>query len=145
MITTFETALAEPRHPELAAALVLMVPATPALASDSVRVPGQIPVEQCPVGYQYNTGIEVISVNLQDVSVAEQVAPAQKDAIKAREDEGYAYDGAQASFELLARRNGLPLTLSDLGQLVERERDYVAAARLRGDSGPYVKIGRAHV
>ena len=34
----------------------------------------------------YNTGIEVISVNLQDVSVPEQVAPAQKDAIKARED-----------------------------------------------------------
>jgi membrane protease subunit HflK len=34
----------------------------------------------------YNTGIEVTSVNLQDVSVPEQVAPAQKDAIKARED-----------------------------------------------------------
>lgn len=34
----------------------------------------------------YNTGIEVISVNLQDVSVPEQVAPAQRDAIKARED-----------------------------------------------------------
>jgi len=34
----------------------------------------------------YNTGIEVLSVNLQDVSVPEQVAPAQKDAIKARED-----------------------------------------------------------
>jgi membrane protease subunit HflK len=34
----------------------------------------------------YNTGLEVISVNLQDVSVPEQVAPAQKDAIKARED-----------------------------------------------------------
>jgi membrane protease subunit HflK len=34
----------------------------------------------------YNTGIEVISVNLQGVSVPEQVAPAQKDAIKARED-----------------------------------------------------------
>ncbi len=31
----------------------------------------------------YNTGIEVISFNLQDVSVPEQVAPAQKDAIKA--------------------------------------------------------------
>jgi membrane protease subunit HflK len=29
----------------------------------------------------YNTGIEVISVNLQGVSVPEQVAPAQKDAI----------------------------------------------------------------
>jgi membrane protease subunit HflK len=34
----------------------------------------------------YNTGLEVISVNLQDVSVPEQVGPAQKDAIKARED-----------------------------------------------------------
>lgn len=34
----------------------------------------------------YNTGIEILSVNLQDVSVPEQVAPAQKDAIKARED-----------------------------------------------------------
>jgi membrane protease subunit HflK len=34
----------------------------------------------------YNTGLEIISVNLQDVSVPEQVAPAQKDAIKARED-----------------------------------------------------------
>jgi membrane protease subunit HflK len=34
----------------------------------------------------YNAGIEVMSVNLQDVSVPEQVAPSQKDAIKARED-----------------------------------------------------------
>jgi len=34
----------------------------------------------------YNTGIEIISINLQGVSVPEQVAPAQKDAIKARED-----------------------------------------------------------
>ena len=34
----------------------------------------------------YRTGLEVISVNLQDVSVPEQVAPSQKDAIKARED-----------------------------------------------------------
>jgi len=34
----------------------------------------------------YNTGIEVISVNLQGVSVPDQVAPAQKDAIKARGD-----------------------------------------------------------
>ena len=34
----------------------------------------------------YNTGLEIISVNLQDVNVPEQVAPMQKDAIKARED-----------------------------------------------------------
>ncbi|MGQ0428776.1 MAG: FtsH protease activity modulator HflK [Gammaproteobacteria bacterium] len=43
----------------------------------------------------YNTGIEVISVNLQDVSVPEQVAPAQKDAIKAREDKDRATLSAQ--------------------------------------------------
>ncbi|HXQ63496.1 MAG TPA: FtsH protease activity modulator HflK [Steroidobacteraceae bacterium] len=34
----------------------------------------------------YRSGLEVISVNLQDVNVPEQVAPSQKDAIKARED-----------------------------------------------------------
>jgi modulator of FtsH protease HflK len=34
----------------------------------------------------YKSGLEVISVNLQDVNVPEQVAPSQKDAIKARED-----------------------------------------------------------
>ena len=49
----------------------------------------------------YNTGIEVISVNLQDVSVPEQVAPAQKDAIKAREDKDRA---------TLSRRRPTPTT-----------------------------------
>src|SRR5262245_15542756 len=34
----------------------------------------------------YNTGIEVISVNLQDVAVPQQVAPAQNDASKAVQD-----------------------------------------------------------
>lgn len=34
----------------------------------------------------YHAGIDVIGVNLQDVAVPEQVAPAQKDVIKARED-----------------------------------------------------------
>ena len=34
----------------------------------------------------YKAGLEIISVNLEDVSVPEQVAPSQKDAIKARED-----------------------------------------------------------
>ncbi len=43
----------------------------------------------------YNTGLEVISVNLQDVSVPEQVGPAQKDAIKAREDKERAMLAAQ--------------------------------------------------
>ena len=34
----------------------------------------------------YKAGLEIISVNLEDVSVPEQVAGSQKDAIKARED-----------------------------------------------------------
>lgn len=43
----------------------------------------------------YNTGIEVISVNLVDVKVPEQVAPAQADATKAREDKDRASLTAQ--------------------------------------------------
>ncbi len=43
----------------------------------------------------YNSGIEVISVNLQDVSVPDQVAPAQADATKAREDKDRASLTAQ--------------------------------------------------
>ena len=43
----------------------------------------------------YNTGIEIISVNLVDVRVPEQVAPAQADATKAREDKDRASLTAQ--------------------------------------------------
>ncbi len=43
----------------------------------------------------YNTGIEVISINLQDVRVPQQVAPAQADATKAREDKNRASSTAQ--------------------------------------------------
>ncbi len=43
----------------------------------------------------YNTGIEVISVNLEGVSVPAEVAPAQEDAIKAREDKDRATLAAQ--------------------------------------------------
>lgn len=56
----------------------------------------------------YNTGIEVISVNLQDVIVPEQVAPAQKDAIKAREDRDRANLAAQTyANDILPRARGL--------------------------------------
>lgn len=44
----------------------------------------------------YKTGIEVTSVNLQDVKVPSEVAPAQQDAIKAREDRDRASLAAQA-------------------------------------------------
>ncbi len=56
----------------------------------------------------YNTGIEVISVNLQDVRVPEEVAPAQKDAIKAREDKDRATLSAQTyANDILPRARGL--------------------------------------
>jgi membrane protease subunit HflK len=56
----------------------------------------------------YKTGIEVISVNLQDVIVPEQVAPAQKDAIKAREDRDRANLAAQTyANDILPRARGL--------------------------------------
>lgn len=56
----------------------------------------------------YQTGIEVISVNLQDVIVPEQVAPAQKDAIKAREDRDRATLAAQTyANDILPRARGL--------------------------------------
>jgi membrane protease subunit HflK len=55
----------------------------------------------------YNTGIEIISVNLQDVEVPEQVAPAQKDAIKAREDRDRANLAAQTyANDILPRARG---------------------------------------
>jgi modulator of FtsH protease HflK len=44
----------------------------------------------------YRTGIEVTSVNLQDVRVPGEVAPAQQDAIKAREDRDRLSLAAQA-------------------------------------------------
>ena len=44
----------------------------------------------------YNTGIQVISVNLTAVSVPDPVAPSQKDAIKAREDRDRFSQEAQA-------------------------------------------------
>lgn len=56
----------------------------------------------------YNTGIEVISVNLQDVMVPDQVSPAQKDAIKAREDRDRANLAAQTyANDILPKARGL--------------------------------------
>lgn len=60
----------------------------------------------------YNTGIEVISVNLQDVSVPEQVAPAQKDAIKAREDKDRATLAAQTyANDIVPKARGLAVSV----------------------------------
>jgi membrane protease subunit HflK len=56
----------------------------------------------------YNTGIEVLSVNLQDVSVPAEVAPAQEDAIKAREDKDRATLAAQTyANDIVPKARGL--------------------------------------
>jgi modulator of FtsH protease HflK len=55
----------------------------------------------------YKSGIEVTSVNLQDVKVPSEVAPAQQDAIKAREDRDRLSLAAQAySNDLIPRARG---------------------------------------
>lgn len=60
----------------------------------------------------YNTGIEVLSVNLQDVSVPEQVAPAQKDAIKAREDKERSTLSAQTyANDIVPKARGLQVSV----------------------------------
>jgi len=55
----------------------------------------------------YDTGIEVTSVNLQGVAVPEQVATAQRDAIKAREDkERLALEAQAYSNDILPKAQG---------------------------------------
>ncbi|MGH6611369.1 MAG: FtsH protease activity modulator HflK, partial [Burkholderiaceae bacterium] len=55
----------------------------------------------------YRIGIEVTTVNLQDVRVPNEVAPAQQDAIKAREDRDRLSLAAQAySNDLIPRARG---------------------------------------
>ena len=55
----------------------------------------------------YQTGLEVLSVNLQDVGVPEQVSSSQKDAIKAREDKDRARVEAETyANEILPKARG---------------------------------------
>ncbi len=56
----------------------------------------------------YNTGLEIISVNVQGVQVPKEVEPAQKDAIKAREDRERAALAAQTyANDILPKARGL--------------------------------------
>jgi len=65
----------------------------------------------------YNTGIEVMSVNLQDVNVPEQVSPAQKDAIKAREDKDRATLAAQTyANDIVPKARGLAVSVLEGAQ-----------------------------
>ncbi|HEY8539143.1 MAG TPA: FtsH protease activity modulator HflK [Steroidobacteraceae bacterium] len=85
----------------------------------------------------YKTGIEVTTVNLQDVRVPAEVRPAQEDAIRAREDRERASSEAQAyANDLIPRARG---------EAVRRIQDaeaYRAAkiAQAEGDSQRFLKL-----
>jgi 2-isopropylmalate synthase len=66
--------------------------------------------------------------------------PAILDEVKTREDQGYAYDGAQASFELLARR-----ALGILPQFFEVKRYRVTVERRKNKYNEMVSLSEAVV
>jgi modulator of FtsH protease HflK len=85
----------------------------------------------------YNTGIEVISVNLQDVSVPEQVAPAQKDAIKAREDKDRATLSAQTyANDIVPKARGLAVSVVE-GALAHKAR---VVADAEGETSRFLQL-----
>jgi membrane protease subunit HflK len=60
----------------------------------------------------YNTGIEVISVNLQEVAVPEQVKPAQDDASKAKQDKDRAILAAETyANDIVPKARGLAVSV----------------------------------
>jgi 2-isopropylmalate synthase len=78
-----------------------------------------------------------LAVDADDPKVAKLV-----ERVKAREYQGYAYDGAEASFELLARRelDGLPRYFQTQSFRVETERRWNAAGELATVSQAVVKV-----
>ena len=85
----------------------------------------------------YKTGIEVTTVNLQDVKVPSEVKPAQEDAIRAREDRSRLSSEAQAyANDLIPRARG---------QAVRRAQDAQAyraskIAESEGESQRFLKL-----
>ncbi|MBF9050183.1 citramalate synthase [Roseobacter sp. HKCCD9010] len=75
-----------------------------------------------------------------DVAKDDPALPRILEEIKAREDQGYSYDTAQASFELLARRQ-----LGRLPQFFEVERYRVLSERRRNAKGGIVVASEAVV
>lgn len=85
----------------------------------------------------YKIGIEVTTVNLQDVRVPNEVAPAQQDAIKAREDRDRLSLQAQAySNDLIPRARGAAV------RLIQDAQAYRAAkvADAQGESQRFTKL-----
>jgi modulator of FtsH protease HflK len=89
----------------------------------------------------YQTGIEVTSVNLQGVAVPEQVATAQRDAIKAREDK------ERLALEAQAYANDiLPKARGSAARQMEDSMAYKAriVADAEGEAQRFVKLLEAY-
>jgi len=85
----------------------------------------------------YRTGIEVTSVNLQDVRVPNEVGPAQADAIKAREDrDRFSLEAQAYSNDLIPRARGAAV------RQVQDSQAYRAkiVANAEGESQRFLKL-----
>lgn len=85
----------------------------------------------------YKTGIEVTTVNLQDVKVPSEVKPAQEDAIRAREDRNRSSSEAQAY-----SNDRIPRARGEAVRRIQDAQAYRAAkvAEAEGDSQRFVKL-----
>jgi len=85
----------------------------------------------------YKIGIEVTTVNLQDVKVPNEVAPAQQDAIKAREDRDRLSLEAQAyANDLIPRARGSAVRLTQDAQAYRAAK----VADAEGESQRFTKL-----
>lgn len=85
----------------------------------------------------YKNGVEVTTVNLQDVRVPNEVAPAQQDAIKAREDRDRLSLEAQAySNDLIPRARGAAVRLTQDAQAYRAAK----VADAEGESQRFTKL-----
>jgi modulator of FtsH protease HflK len=85
----------------------------------------------------YKTGIEVTTVNLQDVKVPADVKPAQEDAIRAREDRNRASSEAQAySNDLIPRARGAAVRRSQDAQAYRASK----VAEAEGEAQRFLKL-----
>jgi len=85
----------------------------------------------------YKTGIEVTTVNLQDVKVPTEVKPAQEDAIRAREDRNRASSEAQAY-----ANDRIPRARGEAVRRIQDAQAYRAAkvAEAEGETQRFLKL-----
>jgi len=89
----------------------------------------------------YKTGIEVTTVNLQGVSVPEQVQPSQRDAIKAREDkERLALEAQAYANDILPKAKGSAARQSEDAQAYKAR----IVADAEGEASRFDQLTRAY-